>query len=115
MLKQILIGFFAGTVSGLFGTGGGLILVPAFVYLLEMEQKQARATSLFCVLPMVVISSIEYLKNGCVDLGLWIKCAIGGVLGGIIGAKMLKNIPDTLLRVAFIIFLVYASINMIVR
>lgn len=115
MLKQILIGFFAGTVSGLFGTGGGLILVPAFVYLLEMEQKQARATSLFCVLPMVVISSIEYFKSGCVDLGLGIKCAIGGVLGGIIGAKMLKNIPDTLLRVAFIIFLVYASINMIVR
>ncbi|MBQ9297623.1 MAG: sulfite exporter TauE/SafE family protein [Clostridia bacterium] len=114
MLKEILIGFFAGIISGLFGTGGGLVLVPAFVYLLKMEQKQARATSLFCVLPIVVICSFEYLKSNYINFNVALKCAVGGAIGGLLGAKVLKNIPDILLRIMFIIFLVYASINMIV-
>ena len=115
MLKQILIGFFAGIVSGLFGAGGGLVLVPAFVYLLKIEQKQARATSLFCMLPIILASSIEYLVNNYINLELSLKCSIGGILGGMIGARLLEKVSDKLLRILFIIFLVYASINMIVR
>ena len=51
--KLSLIGFIAGLVSGFFSTGGGLILVPSFLYLLEMDSQKARGTSVFCKLPMV--------------------------------------------------------------
>ena len=47
--KKIFIGFMAGVISGLFTAGGGLILVPAFMYMLKMEPKKARATSIFCI------------------------------------------------------------------
>ena len=52
-IKNSIIGLLAGIVSGLFSTGGGMILVPAFIHLLKMEDTQARGTSIFCILPMV--------------------------------------------------------------
>ena len=63
MIKTILIGLIAGFVSGLFSTGGGLILVPAFIYLLKLTQVEARATSIMCILPMVITTSFFYAKN----------------------------------------------------
>ena len=61
--KLSLIGFIAGMISGFFSTGGGLILVPAFLYLLEIDSQKARGTSVFCILPMVLTSSIFYYKG----------------------------------------------------
>ena len=58
--KKIFIGFMAGVISGLFTAGGGLILVPAFMYMLKMEPKKARATSIFCILPMVITTAFFY-------------------------------------------------------
>lgn len=60
MIQKIIIGLFAGIVSGLFSTGGGMIIVPALIYWLNMEDKKARGTSIFCILPMVVTSGIFY-------------------------------------------------------
>lgn len=65
--KLSLIGFIAGLVSGFFSTGGGLILVPAFLYLLEMDSQKARGTSVFCILPMVLTSSIFYYKGNFIN------------------------------------------------
>lgn len=50
MIKKILIGLIAGIISGLFSTGGGMISVPAFTYILKLNEKQARSTSIMCVL-----------------------------------------------------------------
>jgi len=113
MLKKGVIGFFAGLVSGLFATGGGLILVPAFVYLLKETEAKARATSIFCILPLVIISGISYYTNNYIDWEVGIKCAIGGIIGGILGAKLLKRIPDSILKLSFTIFLIYVAIRMI--
>ena len=63
MIKKIILGLIAGIICGLFGTGGGMILVPAFIYMLKIEPKKARATSLLCMLVMVIVSSIFYYKN----------------------------------------------------
>lgn len=114
MLKKIMIGFLAGLVSGLFATGGGLILVPAFVYLLKESEANARATSLFCILPLVIISGIGYYTNNYIDWSTGIKCAIGGIIGGMLGAKLLKKIPEIILKILFTIFLIYAAIRMII-
>ena len=58
--RNVIIGTIAGIVSGLFSTGGGMILVPAFIYLLKIDDTKARGTSVFCILPMVLASSIFY-------------------------------------------------------
>ncbi len=113
MLKKILVGLIAGMISGLFAAGGGMIVVPALIHIFKLEDAKARATSVFAILPMVVASGIFYYKNDFVDWNLGIKCAIGGIVGGIIGAKLLKKISTKTLRILFIIFLGYTSIRMI--
>jgi hypothetical protein len=111
MLKKIIIGLCAGVVSGLFATGGGMIVVPALVYLLGLEEGKARATSLFVILPMVIISGIFYFKNNYINWKIGILCAIGGMIGSFLGSKFLKKIPEIYLKISFTIFLIYVSIK----
>ena len=109
MLKKIIIGIIAGFISGFFSTGGGLILVPSFVYFLNLDSKKARGTSVFCILPMVITSSFFYFKGNYIDWKISIICAIGGAIGGYVGAKILKKLPDKFLRITFVIFILYVS------
>ena len=112
-LYKLLIGLFAGIVSGLFASGGGMILVPAFIYILKMKDVEARATSVLCILPMVVTSGIFYYTNNYIDWKIGMLCAIGGIVGGIVGAKLLNKLPDSYLKIAFTLFLIYASYRLI--
>lgn len=114
-IKQIIIGLLAGLVSGFFSTGGGLILVPSFLYLLKMDSQKARGTSVFCILPMVITSSFFYYKGNFINWKISILCGIGGAIGGYIGAKLLKRLPEKTLKIAFTIFLIYVSIKMIFK
>ena len=113
MLKKISVGLIAGIVSGLFAAGGGMIVVPALIHIFKLEDSKARSTSIFAILPMVIASGIFYYKNDYVDWNLGIKCAIGGTIGGIIGAKLLKKISTRTLRILFVIFLIYTSVKML--
>ena len=113
-LYQSLIGILAGIISGLFASGGGMILVPAFIYILKMQDVEARATSVLCILPMVVTSGIFYYKNNYMDWKIGLLCAIGGIVGGIVGAKLLNKLPAQYLKIAFTLFLIYASFRMII-
>ena len=112
MVKKVLIGILAGIISGLFSTGGGMILVPAFIYLLKMEDKKARGTSVFCILPMVLTSSFFYYQGNYIKWETAIFCAIGGSIGGYIGAKLLKKLPEKWFKIAFAILLTYVSFKM---
>lgn len=112
-MKKALIGISAGIVSGMFASGGGLILVPVFTYFLKLEEKKARATSIFCILPMVVITAIFYTTNDFMNWEIGIKCAIGGIIGGLIGGKLLKIVPDKYLKISFILFLFYAGMKIL--
>lgn len=114
LFKKILIGIIAGLINGLFASGGGMILVPAFIYILKFNEVEARATSVFCILPIVITSTFFYYKSNYFNLKLGILCAIGGIIGGIIGSKMLKKVNEKYLKLSFIIFLVYVSIKMII-
>lgn len=114
MIKKISIGILSGFITGFFATGGGTILIPAFVYLLNMNEKEARATAICCVLPATIVSFIFYYKNEYVDIKLGILSAIGGIIGAFIGAKLLNKLSDRILKICFIIFLIYVSIKFIV-
>ncbi len=113
LVKKIGLGIVAGIICGLFGTGGGLILVPAFIYMLKLDPKKARGTSLSCMLVMVIISSVFYSKNKYIDWKIGILCAIGGIIGGYLGAKILRKIPDYILKIIFVMFLMYYSIRIL--
>ena len=113
MFKKMLIGFCGGLVTGLFASGGGMILVPCFMYFLHMKDKTSRATAAFCILPWVIVSSFFYYKNNYFDFKIGIYCALGGILGGILGAKLLKKASTKYLQLLFLAFLCYASFKLI--
>lgn len=113
MIKKVIIGFLAGIISGLFSTGGGMILVPAFMYILNVDATKARGTSVFCILPMVITSSFFYYQGNFIHWKIAILCAIGGSIGGFIGAKLLKKLPEKIMKIAFTIFLIYVSYRML--
>ena len=83
--------------------------------LLKLEPKNARATSVFCILPMVITTAIFYGQSNFIKWDIGIMCAIGGIIGGIVGAKLLNRLPEKYLKIAFAMFLIYAGINMIIR
>ena len=115
MIRKILVGLVAGIISGLFTAGGGLIIVPALLYTLKLEPRKARATSIFCILPMVLVTAIFYGQSDFIKWDIGIKCAIGGIIGGIVGAKLLNRLPEKYLKIAFAMFLIYAGVNMIFK
>lgn len=114
MAKKIILGISAGFISGLFASGGGMIVVPAFIHIFKLDDKEARATSIFSILPMVITSGLFYYENNYIDWNIGLKCAIGGIIGGYVGSKILKKISPNILRIAFVMFLGYVSIKMII-
>ena len=88
-LAYILLGLAVGILVGFMGIGGGVILVPAMVYLLHLSQHTAQGTSLFLQLPPLGLGALlMYWKKGQVDLKVGVTCALGFLLGGYFGSKM---------------------------
>ena len=114
MIKKISIGVLSGFITGLFATGGGTILIPAFVYFLGLQEKEARATAICCVLPATIVSFIFYYKDKYVDVKIGVLAAIGGIIGALIGGKLLNKLSDRILKICFIIFLIYVSVRFII-
>ena len=112
---KIFIGILAGIINGMFSTGGGMILVPALIYILNMEDIKARATSIFCIIPIVIINIIFYNAKK-IDIGnkVILLCAIGGIIGGYIGSKLLVRLPQKMIKIIFTIFIIYAGFKFII-
>lgn len=113
-ILEIFVGLFAGTISGFFGAGGGMVLVPFMTLVTKSEEVKARATTILCIFFMALTSSLFYFKENSIDWMLAIKCAIGGIIGGIIGSKLLIKLDKKILKIIFIIFLIYSGIRMII-
>ena len=113
ILKNAIIGISAGFITGFFSAGGGMIVLPAILYFMKLDEKKARGTTIFIILPMVLTAAIFYYRGNHFDIPMGIKCAIGGIIGGFIGTKLLKKVSDKFLKIVFIVFLLYASYNMI--
>ena len=83
-----VVGVLGGFVSGFFGAGGGLIILPALIRILKLDEYKARGTTLATILIAILVSSIFYSKFNYFDFGMSLKIAIGGIIGGFIGAKV---------------------------
>jgi uncharacterized protein len=110
----VVVGVVGGLLSGAFGVGGGIIMVPLLITLAGMDQRRASATSLVAIMPTAIAGSITYLVAGRVD---WIAAgllAIGGIVGGWLGAMLLRRIPLGWLRWLFIAFLLLVAVRMLI-
>lgn len=97
-----LIGVAGGILSGLFGIGGGIIMVPAFVAYAKMTQKMAAGTSLAAIVPVSAVGSISYALSGNVDWLAALLLAIGAIVGAQLGTYLMSRIPSTGLLWGFV-------------
>lgn len=113
IILLIFIGLIAGILSGFFGIGGGVIIVPALIYICGFSQLKAQGTSLAILLPPVgILAFIQYYKRGNVDIRAGMIIAIALVLGSVIGSRFVQNISPNILRKGFAVFMVVISVKM---
>lgn len=112
--KLLLIGFITGIINGLFGSGGGTVLVPCLVFLMDVEDHKAHATAIAIILPLSILSSIIYYRYNVVDISLTANVAIGSVLGGIVGSILLNKLPVNILRKFFGVVMIIAAVRMVI-
>lgn len=108
----IFLGIVAGTLSGLFGVGGGVIIVPALALALRMPQRLAAGTSVAAVLPTAAVGAITYGIQGHVDWIAGALLAIGIIVGAQLGSHLLAKLPATLLQWLFLSFLVVVIVSL---
>lgn len=101
--QAAVIGAAAGLLGGLFGVGGGLIIVPGLVSLAKMDRRLAHGTSLAATLPIATASLLTYLSQGNVDWAVALFLAIGAIVGAIVGTQLLRVIPKNVLVMVFVI------------
>jgi len=107
-----LIGFVGGVVSGLFGVGGAILVVPGLVLLAGLPQHAASGTSLAALLlPVGILGALEYYKRGQVNVAYAAIIAAGLLIGALLGAKLAGPLSDVALRRAFGALLLLVSVK----
>jgi uncharacterized membrane protein YfcA len=114
ILLTLVVGLAAGFMSGLFGVGGGILVVPALVLLLHMEQRLAHGTSLAAVLPISAISLLTYWSQGNVDWWLALWLSLGALGGAVLGTRLLHVVPHRALGYGFAALLVATAIRLFI-
>ncbi|MCX5679294.1 MAG: sulfite exporter TauE/SafE family protein [Candidatus Omnitrophica bacterium] len=110
----ILLGVLAGVMSGLFGIGGGIIIIPALVFLAGFTQHEAQGTTLaIFLLPVGIFAAMRYYKSGHIHIFIALLICLGFVLGSFFGANVAESLTNIALKRAFGIFLLVMSISMI--
>jgi uncharacterized membrane protein YfcA len=111
-ILYILIGVAAGVLSGLFGIGGGVVIVPALLLVARMTPLTATGTSLGALLlPVGALGAWEYYRKGQLDLRVSLLLALGLFLGAFFGAKFAQLLTPVQLKRAFAVFLVLVAIR----
>ena len=111
-IKFIIIGLAAGLLSGLFGVGGGTVIVPLLVTLLSFNQRLAAGTSLAAIVPTASVGVISYAVSGSVAWIPALMLAVGAVIGAQIGTYLLPRISQTTLKWCFVVFLAIVIVNL---
>lgn len=109
----VLTGLLAGTANGLFGGGGGMLVVPMLILLLHKPPKKAHATALLVVLPLTVVSGVVYAMFGSFSFPVGLPAGIGVVVGGAVGALLLKKISNGVLTKIFAFLMLFAGAKLL--
>lgn len=114
VLTFVLLGIAAGVMAGLFGIGGGIVLVPALVYLFHFTQKTAQGTTLALLIPPIgFFAAYSYYKAGQVNIKAALFIIAGFLIGSYFGAHFANSLPDKKLTRAFGFFVILAGVKMI--
>lgn len=115
LLTGAAIGLVAGFASGYVGVGGGFLMVPLFISLLGITMKEASGTSLIAVVILAIPGVITQTLHGNVDFVAGIAMAIGSIPGALIGASLIRYIPERKMRFLFGFFLLFAAIILVIN
>ena len=108
----IILGIIAGIINGMFSTGAGLVLVPAFMYLFKMDAYLSRGTSILVIFVFCIINLIIYWNTFYFDMSI-IPIIIGSIVGTILGMKLVYKINKSVLSIMFAVFTIIMGIGMI--
>ena len=112
----LVLGLFAGMVSGLIGIGGGIIIVPCLIYIFGYSQHMAQGTTLAMLIPPIgILAAWAYFKQGYINLPVAGIMCLGFLLGGYLGAKFAICLPEVILRKVFGVCLLFVAGYMIVK
>ncbi len=113
-LAYVILGLFAGFLSGVLGIGGGVVLVPALIFIFGLTQLQAQGTTLALMIPPIgLLAAIRYYQSGNVKLEMAAFICLGFLAGGLLGANLVHNLPEPVIRKTFAIFLLLISLRML--
>lgn len=109
----VLIGLAAGVLSGLFGIGGGIVIIPALLLVARMPYLTATGTSLGALLlPVGALGAWQYYRSGHLDVRASLLVAVGLTLGAWAGARLAQHVPQAVLQRMFAVFLVIVAARM---
>ena len=109
-----VIGLLAGTLGGMVGLGGGLIIVPAMIYFMGADQKTAQGTSIAIMLPPIgLFAAINYYKVGYINIKYAAIIAVTFLLGGYLGSKLAIALPEAVVKKVFAALMIITAIKMI--
>ena len=112
-LMAAMIGLFGGVTSGLFGVGGGIVMVPAMVYLLNTNIKTAIGTSLIVIIPTAITGAFKHQQLGNIDWKMAASLVPLAIVGGFIGAALTKPLPADTLKKLFGGFMILAGCRLL--
>ena len=112
---MIAIGLIAGFMGGYVGVGGGFVMVPLFISVLGISMREASGTSLVAVCILAVPGVIEQALLGNVHVSVGLAIAVGSMPGSILGASLVKRIPESALRLLFASFLLVVAVILVLN
>ncbi|WP_051062869.1 sulfite exporter TauE/SafE family protein [Ilumatobacter nonamiensis] len=112
--KGLIVGAAAGLLSGLFGIGGGIVIVPALLTLLSMDRRLAHGTSLAATVPVAAASLVTYAAGDHVDWTVALFLAIGAIAGAVVGTQLLQIIPKRPLTIIFVVVIVLTAVRLLI-
>lgn len=113
VLALIVIGLVAGSLAATLGVGGGIVYVPALVALFSFSQHDAQGTSLAVIVPTTIVAGYLHSRAGRVDWPTMLILGLGGVAGGLLGARIAIELDGLVLRRMFAVFLVLMAWRML--
>lgn len=107
------IGMISGLINGILGAGGGTVIVPSLQRFLKVPPHKAHATAISIILPITMVSSYFYSRQGLLDKKTTLVIALSGMAGGFTGAKFLKKLSGKTIKIVFAVSMIIAGVRML--